>query len=115
MSLTRVLKPLALNTGVFPLLTVGLAYGLTHSGALILGLAGFGVFCIALGGGTAGQVSAAGAGFAENTGLGMMVEDMGIWPGSSSDISTRARLLFYGVGLVLWSLVVLGLFSSSLQ
>lgn len=115
MNLTRLLKPLATDTGVFGAVTVGLVYGLTHSGALILGLAGLGVLCIALGGGTAGQVPSGGAGYAEDSGLGMMVEDMGIWPGSSSDIPVRVRLLFYGLGLLLWSLTVLGLFSSRLH
>ncbi|UPV76508.1 hypothetical protein M0R89_18410 (plasmid) [Halorussus limi] len=115
MSYRRLLRPLALDAGLLGLLTVGGASALTRSGALVLALAGAGVLCIALGGGTAGQVSASGSAFAENAGLGAMVDDMGIWPGSGSGVSGRVRLLFYGVGLVTWSVVVLVAFSSHLR
>lgn len=106
---------MAVDTGILGLVTVGLVSGLTRSGALVLLTAGVGVLCIALGGGTAGRVGAGGTGYAEDTGLEMMVEDMDIWPGASSDVPVRARLVFYGLGLVAWSLTVLGLFGSSLR
>lgn len=51
----------------------------------------------------------------EDSGVGMMADDSGVWSGMSSDTSVRVRLLFYGPGLLLWSCTVLGLFSSRLQ
>ncbi|ELY88302.1 hypothetical protein [Natrialba taiwanensis] len=115
MDLTRLLKPLVMDTGVLGLLTVGLVYALTYSGPFILGLAALGVLLVALGGGAAAQAPAGGSGYNDDSGLHLMGDDMDIWPGSSPNLSVRVRLLFYGIGLVGWSLIVLGLFSSSLH
>lgn len=104
-----------MDTCVLGVVTVAFVYGLTHSGVLILGLAGLGVICIAVGGGTAGQVTSGESGYGEYGELGTTVDDTGIWPGVSSDTPFQVRLFFYGIGLVLWSLVVLRLFSSNLQ
>ncbi|OVE84556.1 hypothetical protein B2G88_09135 [Natronolimnobius baerhuensis] len=121
MDLTQLLKPLARDTGVIGGGTVGLAYGLTHSGVVILGLAGLGIFCMALGGGTTGHGGTSGVapmgriGHDEGSEVRKMTEHMEFWPGVSSDIPVRARLLFYGFGLLFWSITVLGLFSSRLH
>ncbi|WP_076145491.1 hypothetical protein [Natrinema saccharevitans] len=121
MNLTRLLKPLARDTGMIGGVTVGLAYGLTHSGAVILGLAGLGILCIAVGGGTTGHGGTSGFAAADRIGhdesseASMMTEHLESWPGVSSDIPVRVRLLFYGLGLLFWSLTVLGLFASRLH
>lgn len=114
MNFRRLAESAVRDTLVSGVLTVGLAYVLTHSGVLMLGLAGVGLLLVALGGGTAGRVPASGAASAETRGLSSMVEDMGIWS-ASSDVPVRTQLVFYGAGLVLWSLIVLGTFRSSLH
>ena len=53
-------------------------------------------------------MSASGVEHAEEAGLGMMVEDTGLWPHTYTDTSLRLVLLFYGFGVFLWSLIVLG-------
>ncbi|ADD07009.1 uncharacterized protein Nmag_3459 [Natrialba magadii ATCC 43099] len=115
MNLRRLVKPLVMDTCVLGVLTVALVYGLTRSGLLIVGLAGLGIICIAVGGGTAGQVTSGQSGYGEYGEVGTPVDDTGIWSGVSPDAPFQVRLFFYGVGLVLWSLIVLRLFSSNLQ
>ncbi|QCC60632.1 hypothetical protein [Natrinema thermotolerans] len=121
MNLTRLLKPLVRDTGVIGGVTVGLVYGLTHSGAVIVGLAGLGILCIGVGGGTTGHGGTSGfaalgrTGHDESSEVRNMTRHMELWPGVSSDMPVRVRLLFYGLGLLFWSLTVLGLFSSRLH
>ncbi|WP_227355119.1 hypothetical protein [Haladaptatus salinisoli] len=114
MNVTRLWKPLAVYSGLAAVVTVGLVYVATHSGALVLGVAGFGLMLVVLGGAAPGAVSSAGAEHAESAGLGLMVEDMGLRPGSS-DVPVRALLFLYGLGLFLWSLTVLLTLRSTLR
>ena len=100
-------KPFLLYTGLLGLLTVSLVYLITHSGFLMLGLAGLGLFLFVLGGATVGPMSASGVEHAEDAGAGLMVEDTGMWPHTYTQSSLRLILLFYGLGVFLWSLLVL--------
>jgi hypothetical protein len=109
MDLKPLWMPVLLYTGLFSILTVGAVYLATHSGVYILVLAGAGVLFVALGGGAAGRV-----------GTTDHVEDAGMeWEDTDAsspspmsplqaETSPRVVLLFYGLGLCLWSLVVLG-------
>jgi len=121
MGLTRLLKPLVRDAVVVGGVTVAVAYAFTHSGAVILGLAGLGLLCMGIGGGATGSGGTSGMGSMEQIGndqgneARMMTEHMEYWPGISSDMPVRMRLLFYGLGLLFWSLTVLGLFSSGLH
>ena len=120
MNLNLLFKELVMDSGVLGLLTVGLVYALTHSGPFIIGLAILGVVLVALGGGAAGQAPAGGMEDANGSGLDMMDGNMDVWPGpswpgTSPDIPVRVRILFYGIGLVGWSVAALGLFTSSLH
>lgn len=115
MALAKLAKPLALYTGLFGAATVALAYVATHSGLLMLVLAGVGVLLVVLGGAKPGAVSGAAI---EQSGLAIETEisqDIGLMPGPSSDTSVRALLLLYGLGLFGWSLVALLGFQSGLQ
>ncbi|WP_158055769.1 hypothetical protein [Halorussus halophilus] len=115
MALSKLAKPLALYTGLFGAATVALAYVATHSGLLMLVLAGLGVLLVALGGAQAGAVSGAAieqSGLSGETELG---ENIGLMPGPSSDTPVRALMLLYGLGLFVWSLVALLAFQSGLQ
>lgn len=99
------LAPTVRYSVVAALLTVAAAYLLFSSGLTLLLLAGAGILLVVLGGGEAGAVPAAGVEAAEDAGLGMMTEDMGLWPGSGSACSLRIKFLFYGFGLLVWNLV----------
>lgn len=87
------------------LATVGAAYLVFSSGLTLLVLAGTGVLLVVLGAGEAGAAPASGFGQAEETDMGGLTEGMEMLPGSSADYSLRAKLLFYGVGLVVWNVV----------
>jgi hypothetical protein len=100
-------KPVLLYSGILGVSTVGAVYLTTRSGVYILGVTGVGVLLVALGGGAAGRTGTSHEGqmsvdWAESdsslSGLGSALT-----PG----ISLRLTLLFYGLGIVLWSLVVL--------
>lgn len=105
MNLKTLWKPFLLYTCLLGLLTVGAIYLATHSGFLMLIVAGGGLLLVVLGGGTVGEMNASGA--ERGDGAGMMVEHTGLWPHAHTDTSLRLVLLFYGVGVFLWSLIVL--------
>lgn len=109
MNWKALLDPVARYTLVWALVTVGAAYLVFRSGAALLLLAGAGVMLVVLGAGEAGAAPAAGVEAAEDAGLGMMTEDVGLWPGSDSTYSLRAKFLFYGLGLLVWNLVGLAI------
>lgn len=105
MNLKPLSKPLLIFTCFLALLTVGAVYLATYSGPYMLGLVGVGVFLAALGGGAAGQNGIGGAGHSEER--EMTAGDTGLWAYTRTDTSFRVNLLFYGSGIVLWSVVVL--------
>ncbi len=75
---------------------------------------GAGILLVVPGGAASGPVSASAVGEAEGAGLSGVTEGMQLQP-SMGDFNTRAVLIFYGVGLILWSIVVLTVFRSGLQ
>lgn len=85
--------------------TVAAAYLAFSSGLTLLLLAGAGVLLVVLGAGEAGAAPASGFGQAEDADMGGVTEGMEMLPGSGSDYSLRAKLLFYGLGLVVWNVV----------
>lgn len=106
MDLKPLLRPVVLYTCLLGLLTVGTVYLVTHSGLVILVVAGAGLLLAVLGGGTASSVvNSSGTEPADGDGLGM--EATGLSSDTSTERSLRLVLLFYGVGVLLWSLVVL--------
>ncbi|MFC5971176.1 hypothetical protein ACFPYI_07500 [Halomarina salina] len=110
MNLKPLLKPLLLHTGLLALLTVGAVYLATHSGLYMLALAGSGVVLAALGGGAAGQTN-----FGSNAEEAELVADgTGFFPEAITDGSLRFVLLFYGVGVLVWSIVVLSTLGDTL-
>jgi hypothetical protein len=118
MNLETVWKPVLLYTGLLGLLTVGAVYLATYSGVFMLIVAGSGLLLVVLGGGTAGIVDGSGA---SNTGgdgqevvLGGDTDGMDLWPHTNTETSPRHVLLFYGSGLLLWSLTVLSTLSDTL-
>ena len=115
MNVKSLWKPFSLYAGLLGLLTVGTIYLVTHSGLFILVLAGMGLLLVVLGGGTASPMSPSGAEHAEQIGGGLMIEDTGLWPHSYVTTSLRGILLFYGVGLFLWSLIVLATLGTTLR
>ncbi|MFC4449882.1 hypothetical protein [Halorussus aquaticus] len=105
MDWNALLAPALRYTLLAAIATVGVAYFLFSTGLTLLLLAGAGVLLVVLGAGEAGAAPAAGVGGAESADSGNMAEGMELLPGSSSDYSVRAKLLFYGLGLVVWTLV----------
>lgn len=106
--LRLLLKPLLLYTGLFSLLTVGGVYFTTHSGVYMLVLAGGGILLAALGGGAVGQTSVSHAERGSENWGEVADSNSGLWSPMKTDTSLRLTLLFYGFGVFLWSLVVLG-------
>ncbi|WP_435179049.1 hypothetical protein [Halorussus sp. AFM4] len=96
--------PLLRYTLLGAVLTVGAAYLAFSSGLTLLLLAGAGVLLVVLGAGEAGAAPAAGVEAAEDADVGTTAEGMQLVPGSGSNYSLRAKLLFYGLGLVVWPL-----------
>lgn len=84
--------------------TVGVAYLVFSSGLTLLLLAGAGVLLVVLGAGEAGAAPASGVGMAEDSEMGGLTEGMEMLPWSSSDLSLRVKMLFYGLGLLVWPL-----------
>ncbi|WP_084186449.1 hypothetical protein [Haladaptatus litoreus] len=101
-------------TGIAGALTVGCLYLVAHSGLYMLIAMGAGILLVVLGGAASGPVSASAVGEAEGAGLSGVTEGMQLQP-SMENFNTRAVLIFYGVGLILWSIVVLTVFRSGLQ
>lgn len=104
-------NPILLFTCLLGGLTVGPVYLATYSGVAMLGLAGAGAVLAALGGGAAGAADGSGVthGSAAKTegGEPTEVEASGLLPYTDIGTSLRLNLLFYGLGVFLWSLVVL--------
>jgi hypothetical protein len=120
-------RPIAYGLTTYTVLagaiTVGCIYFLTHSGLYMVAATGVGVLLVALGGAASGPVGASAVEGAGDGGIsetddggisGMIVEDMQLHP-SPREFGTRAVLLFYGFGLVLWSAIILAFFRSGLQ
>lgn len=101
-------KPLLLYTGLLSLLTVGGVYFTTHSGLYMLVSAGGGLLLAALGGGAVGQTSVSQAERSGGDGFEVADSNSGLWSPMKTDTSLRLTLLFYGFGVFLWSLIVLG-------
>jgi hypothetical protein len=95
--------PLVRYTLLAAAVTVGVAYVAFSTGLTLLLLAGAGVLLVVLGAGEAGAAPASGFAMAEDSGMEGLTEGMEMLPGSSSDLSLRAKMLFYGFGLVLWN------------
>ncbi len=108
---TDLWKPILVYTCLLGLLTVGPVYLSTYSAVAILGLAGAGVLLAALGGGAAGAADGSGATHGPSSktkgGEPTEVEATGLLPYTDVGTSFRLNLLFYGLGVLLWSLVVL--------
>ncbi|WP_435358862.1 hypothetical protein [Haloarchaeobius sp. DFWS5] len=115
---------MAFYTVVAGAITVGLVYFLTNSGLYIVALAALGVVVAVLGGASGGTTvggSDIGGGADISFGRGeeggmseMMVKDMKLAP-NSGKFGGGLILIFYGLGLTLWSVVVLNFFSAGLQ
>ena len=115
MELKPLWMPLVLYTGLFGILTVGGVYLATHSGLHILVVAGVGLLFVALGGGAAGRAGT--TSHVEDASLEWEETDASspaLWSPLQAGPSPRVILLFYGFGLFLWSLVVLGTFRETL-
>ena len=110
MNLKPLLKPVLLYTGLLALPTVGAVYLATHSGLYMLVLAGSGAVLASLGGGAAGSMTAHPD--AETSDL--ISDDGGFSPGAVTNTPPRIALVFYGVGVLLWSLVVLSTLGDTL-
>ncbi len=104
MDWNALLAPVVRYTLVAAAATVGVAYVAFSSGLTLLLLAGAGVLLVVLGAGEAGAAPASGVGAAEEADVGGVTEGMELLPGSSSDVALRGKLLFYGLGLVGWTL-----------
>jgi hypothetical protein len=106
MNLTSLWKPFVLYTCLLGLLTVGAVYFATYSGVYMLGLVGAGVLLVALAGGSASTMSTGALDHAEDPHQSQS-DTTGIAAYTSTDTPLRINLLFYGVGVLLWSLTVL--------
>jgi hypothetical protein len=108
---TDLWKPLLLYTGLLGLLTVGPVYLATYSGFAIVVLAGAGVVLAALGGGAAGAADGSGVEHGPSGrskgGEPEGPEATGLMPYTDVDTPFRVNLFFYGLGVLVWSLVVL--------
>lgn len=113
MTLQALWKPVLLYTGLLGLLTVGTVYLATHSLLYMLVLTAVSLLVVVLNGGTAGRTSLGGA---ENSDDGDTEFDAaGLVPQMSTEIPLRLTLLFYGLGVFLWSLVVLATLGDTLS
>lgn len=113
MNLTDLWKPIVLFTGLLGLLTVGTVYLATYSGFAMVALAGAGVLLTALGGGAAGAADGSGVASGEGGFSGTEkgditeLEGTGSMPYTDIDTSLRLNIFLFGLGVLLWSLVVL--------
>ena len=120
MNWNALVAPLLRYTVFAALVTVGAAYLVFQSGLPLLFLAIVGIMLVVLGAGEAGAAPAAGVGQSEtgdvgsggaggSGGMAAVVEGMELVPGSGSDYAFRAKLLFYGLGLVVWNVIGLAI------
>ncbi len=115
MDIRPITRGLAFYTIIAGAITVGCVYFLTYSGLYTVVAAGVGLLLVILGGAasiTTGPTFVEGADEAAISGT--MTEENQFHP-SPADFDTRTVLLFYGLGLVLWSVLVLTFFRSGLQ
>jgi len=105
MALTALWRPVLLYSGLLGLLTVGTVYLATHSLLFVLLLAAGGLLIAVLNGGTAGRTSLGGT---ETSDEGESeLETSGLVPHPNTETPLGLSLLLYGLGVFLWSLVVL--------
>lgn len=102
MDLNALWKPVVLYMGLLGFLTVGALHFATHSGLVVLfGGIGGGLVLVTLSVGTTGPTD--GGGFENDEGL----DATGGWLGADTNTQHSLPLLFYGFGLLLWSVTVL--------
>lgn len=94
-------KPFLFYVGLLGLLTVGAIYFATRSGLLILFSAGGGLTLAILSVGNTGPTD--GGVFENAEGF----DAQGGWLHTDADTSASLPLLFYGLGVFLWSFIVL--------
>jgi hypothetical protein len=95
--------------------TVGGVYVLSHSGLYILGTAAVGMAFLGLGGGSVGAVSARATEGTEEAEISQMTSGS-VGAGTATKVgAARLVLVLYGVGLLLWSIIVLTFFRSGLH
>jgi len=116
MDWNALVAPVVRYTLLAALVTVGAAYLAFSSGLTLLLLAGAGVILVVLGAAEAGPAPASGVegaesgdmGSLDSGGMGAVEEGMQLVPGVGPDpgahYSLRAKLLFYGLGLVGWAI-----------
>jgi len=109
MNWNALLAPVARYTLLAAVVTVATAYLVFSSGLTLLVLAGAGIIFVVLGAAEAGAAPASGFGMAEDSGMESLTEGMEMLPGSGSDHSLRAKLLFYGLGLLVWGIAGLAI------
>ncbi len=109
MNTRLVARGLAFYTAIAGFITVGCIYLLTHSGLYTIVATVVGLLLVVLGGAQSGPVSASAVEGAENAEMGLIAEDMPLRP-SPGEFGIRSVLIFYGLGLVLWSVIVLTAF-----
>ncbi|QCQ75520.1 hypothetical protein E6P09_09695 [Haloferax mediterranei ATCC 33500] len=97
------------------IITVGAIYLTTHSGLYLVLTAIIGVVLVALGGGQAGRTNVTSEGVQEKEAIGRGVVGNIHLPSTSGTDSTRIILICYGLGLFLWSVIILQFFRSGLQ
>jgi hypothetical protein len=105
MDVRKLWKPVVLYTCIFGLLTVGAVYLGTRSGVAMIALVGFGVLLVAAAGGAASMTSTGALDHADDSQLPL--SETGVSSHISTDTSLRVDVLCYGVGVLLWSVVVL--------
>lgn len=105
MNWTALIDPLVRYSLLAAIVTVTAAYLVVGTGLPLVVLTIAGIILVVLGAGEAGGVPASGVAETESGGEAGAVEGMELTPGSSSDHSLRAKVLFYGIGLVVWDVV----------
>ncbi|MFW5911204.1 MAG: hypothetical protein ACOCQV_00555 [Halolamina sp.] len=105
MNFEALLRPFLLYTALLGLLTAGAVTLVADSGFVFLFRAGGGLLLAVLGVGRAGAAGVGGVETGEGAEMG--AEDVGVWPGTGPGTSLSLVFLFYGIGLLFWSFVVL--------
>lgn len=109
MSSTSLVRAIGLYTVVLALGTVAVAVFLLGSGLVVLGLAALGLLLAVLGGASGGSVDS-GIPNAQSTSLGegesLSIASDGGGP-TTWQLPGRERLLLYGLGLAIWSMLAL--------
>ena len=115
MNIRAIARMVALYTVILGVVTVGGVYVVFHSGLYILIIAAAGLLLVGLGGGSLGAVSPSATRGTEEAEISeMMGEHIQPRP-SMTAFGVRLALILYGIGLVVWSIIVLAFFRSGLQ